>query len=79
MPNRDGTGPNSSGLSGWGQGPCGRGGARRRGGGFGRAAGMGRRGMFQAPAQAVPDKTAELEARVAELEKRLGEKREENK
>ncbi len=79
MPYRDGTGPNGTGPAGRGMGPCGRGAARRAGGGFGRGAGQGRRGLFQAPAEAGPDRTAELEARVKELEKRLAEGKGEDK
>ncbi len=77
MPYGDGTGPNGTGPLGWGRGPCGRGGARRAGGGPGR--GPGRRGIFQAPQETGPDRTAELEARIAELENRLGGRKDQGK
>lgn len=79
MPYKDGTGPNGAGPAGRGLGPCGRGGARRTGGGYGRGAGQGRRGIFPAPAETGADRTAELEARVKELEKRLAEGKDEGK
>ncbi len=74
MPNKDGTGPFGNGLWGRGMGPCGRGGAWGRGG-AGRGMGQGRRG-FAGPS-ADDDRTAALEARLAELEKRLGGAKEE--
>lgn len=51
-------------------GPCGRG---QRGGG------RGRRGIFPAPAEPVDDDTQSLKARVAELERRLKEGKNEGK
>jgi len=79
MPYGDGTGPNGTGPIGWGRGPCGRGGARRAGGGPGRGPGLGRRGLFQSPQEAGPDRTAELEARITELENRLGGQKDQGK
>lgn len=74
MPNRNGTGPAGAGpMSGRGMGRCGGG----RGAGNGRGPG-GRRGVLQAPASAQ-DETEALKARVAELEKRLSEKKGEGK
>lgn len=73
MPNRNGTGPQGMGpISGRGMGPCGRG---MRSGGYGRGQGLGRRGIFLAPAE-DQDETKALKARVAELEKRLKETKE---
>lgn len=70
MPYKDGTGPRGSGQPGRGMGPCGRG---QRGGG------RGRRGIFPAPAEPVDDDTQSLKARVAELERRLKEGKNEGK
>jgi len=61
-------------MSGKGMGRCGGG----RGAGNGRGMGLGRRGGFQAPAETA-DETQALKARVAELEKRLDEKKGEGK
>lgn len=75
MPNRNGTGPRGMGpMSGRGMGRCGGG----QGAGYGRGQGLGRRGIFQAPAEAQ-DETEALKVRVAELEKRLNEKKGEGK
>lgn len=75
MPNRNGTGPRGMGpVSGRGMGRCGGG----QGAGYGRGQGLGRRGVFQAPA-APQDETEALKARVAELEKRMNEKKGEGK
>lgn len=77
MPYKDGTGPMGGGKPGRGMGSCGRGG--RSGAGRGRGAGMGRRGIFPAPAEPVDDDTQSLKARVAELERRLKEGKNEGK
>ncbi|OGS13227.1 MAG: hypothetical protein A2234_10850 [Elusimicrobia bacterium RIFOXYA2_FULL_58_8] len=70
MPNRNGTGPTGMGpMNGRGMGRCGGG----RGADNGRGAGLGRRGFFQAPV-ATQDEPEALKARVAELEKRLNVK-----
>lgn len=71
MPYKDGTGPMGGGQQGRGMGHCGHGG---RGGG-----GRGRRGIFQAPVESVGDDTQSLEARVAELERRLKDGKNEGK
>lgn len=77
MPYGDGTGPMGTGPIGGGRGPCGRGGAWRRGGGYARGLGFG--GVFVRSSSTVSEKelivseTQELKTRLSGLEKRMSE------